>query len=172
MTDRLPPLAAPLAPSFATSFATQPGSAESHWQPQPANGFVEVHVSRHRSKTRTAFESGLQEIAVGGHVREHAHDPHEELILVMAGSGTAVIDGERYAMQPGTTLYLAPNSRHTFLNEGQEPLKFFWVLMPGGLSDFFAAIGRERQAGQPAPAPFSRPVNVDQIEADTVFVKS
>ena len=61
--------------AHSTSFAAQPGNTESHWQPQPANGFVEVHVSRHRTATRTTFESGLQEIAPGGHVREHAHDP-------------------------------------------------------------------------------------------------
>ena len=154
------------------SFAAQPGDTESHWQPQPANGFVEVHVSRHRTATRTSFESGLQEVAPGGYVREHAHDPHEELILVVEGRGSAVIDGERHPMQSGTTLYLAPNSRHTFINEGDGPLRFFWVLMPGGLSDFFSAIGRARTASDPTPAPFPRPDNVEQIEADTVFSKS
>lgn len=154
------------------SFAVQPGAAESHWQPVPANGFVEVHVSRHRTATHTPFESGLQEVAPGGHVREHAHDPHEELILVVEGTGTATIDGETHPMQAGTTLYLAPRSRHRFDNHGDGPLRFFWVLMPGGLSDFFAAIGRERRAGDPVPAPFPRPDDVERIEADTVFVKT
>ena len=154
------------------SFAVQPGAAESHWQPVPANGFVEVHVSRHRVATHTPFESGLQEVAAGGHVREHAHDPHEELILVIEGTGTATIDGEMHPMQPGTTLFLAPGSRHGFVNDGEGPLRFFWVLMPGGLSDFFAGIGRERRPGEPAPAPFPRPDDVDRIEADTVFVKT
>jgi len=43
--------------------------------------------------------------------------------------------------------------------------------MPGGLSDFFKAIGREKHAGEAAPAPFPRPDDVGQIEADTVFKK-
>lgn len=153
------------------SIAVQPGAAESHWQPVPANGFVEVHVSRHRTATRTPFESGLQEVAPGGRVREHAHSPNEELILVIDGTGTAVIDGVRHPMRAGTTLYLAPESRHTFINDGAGPLRFFWVLMPGGLGDFFAAIGRERRAGEPAPQPFARPDDVERIEARTVFVK-
>ena len=153
------------------SFAVQPNTAESYWQPVPASGFVEVHVSKHRTQTQTQFESGVQEVAVDGHVREHAHSEHEELILVSSGAGTAVIEGEDFPMQPGTTLYLAPREKHKFVNTGSEPLRFFWVLMPGGLSDFFKAIGRTRDAGDAAPEPFPRPADVGQIEADTVFAK-
>ncbi len=152
-----------------TAFAVQANEAESYWQPVPANGFVEIHVSRHRHPTHTPFESGIQEVAAGGRVREHAHDPHEELILVISGTGHAIIEGERHPMRAGTTLYLAPNWKHTFVNEGDEPLRFFWVLMPGGLGDFFAGIGQPRRAGEAAPAPFPRPDNVAQIEQQTVF---
>ena len=158
-----------MSTSDPAAFAVQPGEAESYWQPVPANGFVEVHVSRHRNATHTPFESGVQEVAPGGRVREHAHDPHEELILVIEGEGRAVIDGTEHPMRSGTTLYLAPNARHTFLNDGDGPLRFFWVLMPGGLSDFFAAIGRERTAGTAAPSPFPRPDDVASIERQTVF---
>ena len=132
-------------PQQPKAFAVQPNSAEAYWQPVPANGFVEVHVSRHRHATVSGFESGIQEVAPGGHVREHAHDPNEELILVIEGKGTAVIDGERHPMQAGTTLYLAPHHKHQFINEGDGPLRFFWVLMPGGLSDFFSAIGPDER---------------------------
>lgn len=149
--------------------AVQPGSTESYWQPMPANGHVEVHVSRHRHSTMSGFESGLQEVAVGGRVREHAHSPHEELILVIDGQGTAVIDGDSHPMQAGTTLYLAPEHKHTFINDGDTPLRFFWVLMPGGLGDFFASIGRERKPGEAAPEPFPRPEDIAQIERNTVF---
>lgn len=151
------------------SFAVQAGDAESYWQPVPANGYVEVHVSRHRATTASAFESGLQEIAPRSNVREHAHDPHEELILVMEGSGTALIDDEPHPMRPGTTLYVAPRTRHQFINEGAGPLRFFWVLMPGGISDFFAHIGRARASGEPPPTPFPRPADVAEVEARTVF---
>ena len=48
-------------------------------------------------------------------------------------------------MQPGTTLYLSPREKHKFVNQGTEPLRFFWVLMLG-LSDFFKAIGKPRTA--------------------------
>ena len=154
------------------SFAVQPNQAESYWQPVPANGFVEVHVSKHRTQTDTPFESGVQEIAPGCFVREHAHDAHEELIMVMAGDGVAELDGEAVPMTSGTTLYLSSNEKHKFINTGTEPLRFFWVLMPGGLSDFFKAIGKQRRADDLPPAPFPRPEDISQIEADTVFAKS
>jgi quercetin dioxygenase-like cupin family protein len=158
-----------MEPKTPHAFAVQAGSAMSYWQPMPANGHVEVHVSRHHHTTSSPFESGLQEVAVGGRVREHAHHPHEELILVVDGEGTAVIEGEEHPMRAGTTLYLAPDYKHTFINTGEAPLRFFWVLMPGGLSDFFAAVGREKLPGESAPAPFPRPEDVANIEASTVF---
>ena len=155
------------------SFAIQPDAAsESYWQPIPANGFVEVHVSRHRTSTNAAFESGTQTVAPSSFVRAHAHAEHEELILVYEGQGIADIEGEPHPMQPGTTLYLAAQEKHKFTNTGDSPLRFFWVLMPGGLSDFFKAIGQVRHAGDEAPEPFPRPENVAQIEADTVFART
>ena len=44
-----------------------------------------------------------------------------------------------------------------------------WLMMPGGLDDFFEQIGRPRNIGEPDPDPFPRPDNVAEIEARTVF---
>lgn len=151
------------------SLVVQPGEGESYWQPVPANGYVEVHVSERVRPGVSHIESGAQAIAPGGFVREHTHDVHEELIMVYAGQGIALVDGVEHPMQPGTSLYLAPHSKHKFINNGNDELRFFWVLMPGGLSEFFGAIGRPRSPGEPAPAPFPRPENVGQIERNTVF---
>jgi 2,5-dioxopentanoate dehydrogenase len=54
-------------------FVVQPNETESYWQPVPANGFVEVHVSRHRHQTVNPFESGIQEVAPGHHALSGAH---------------------------------------------------------------------------------------------------
>ena len=48
-------------------------------------------------------------------------------------------------------------------------MTFLWLMMPGGLDEFFAAIGRPRTLGEPAPEPFPRPENVAEIERRTVF---
>jgi hypothetical protein len=80
-----------------------------------------------------------------------------------------VVNGVEHPIQPGTTVYVGPWNKHTFINDGDVDLKMMWVLTPGGLEDFFQAIGRPRTAGEPAPEPFPRPENVEEIERQTVF---
>ncbi|MGI9336063.1 MAG: cupin domain-containing protein, partial [Gammaproteobacteria bacterium] len=82
----------------------QPDEGESLWQPLPANGYVELKASCSDGETR--FDSGVQCVAPGGYVREHAHDGHDELIFVYEGAGTAIVDGQEHPMRPGTTLHL------------------------------------------------------------------
>ncbi len=147
----------------------QPGHADSYWQPVPANGFVEVHLSPDLVKMETKFGFGRQSVAPGCYVREHSHDRNEEVIHCVSGHGHAVLDGETHPMQPGTTIFLGRNRMHMFVNDGAEDLVFVWLLLPNGLEDFFAAIGRKRAAGESAPPPFPRPADVLEIERRTVF---
>ncbi len=147
----------------------QPGAAESYWQPVPANGFIEVLFAPHRVGMEHPIGLGTQTVAVGGHVREHAHDRNEEVIYVLRGRGRAVIDGEEHRMTPGSAFFIGRNRRHMFINEGQEEMAFLWLIVPDGLQQFFRLIGRPRAEGEPAPEPFARPENVLEIERQTVF---
>lgn len=150
----------------------QPDEGESFWQPVPANGYAEVRVSHRRYPGLASLATGIQVIAPGCHIREHVHPAQEELLFFFEGRGEAMIDGEHYPLQPGTTVYVGPGHRHAFINTGTSDLKMSWVMLPGGedgLDDFFARIGRSRRPGEPAPEPFARPAEVEGIEADTVF---
>lgn len=147
----------------------QPDAGESFWQPVPANGYAEVKVSRRDSPRIAGLSSGIQVIAPGGHIREHQHGAEEELLFFFEGRGRVVVNGEAHPVSPGTTAFLGRWNRHTIINDGERELKMMWVLMPGGLEDFFAAIGRAREPGAPAPVPFPRPDNVEEIERRTVF---
>ena len=151
------------------SRAVQPDEGESYWQPVPTNGFVELAVAKAVNSNGPGFDVGIQEVAPECSVREHVHDHHEEVIIVLEGDGTATIDGEVHPMHTGTILYLAPGSRHQFINQGNIPLRFCFVLTPGGLKDFFSAVGRPRMPGENAPEPFERPAAVKSIEKRTVF---
>ncbi|WP_137178467.1 cupin domain-containing protein [Roseomonas sp. AR75] len=144
-----------------------PEDAPSYWQPVPANGFVRCILSG--KELGTGFSMGTQTVAPGCMVREHTHDRHEEVIHLTAGHGFARIDGEDIPIASGSTVFLPRNRKHGFVNAGTEPMTFVWFLAPGGLEDFFAAIGRPRDAGQPAPEPFPRPADVAEIERRTVF---
>lgn len=147
-------------------------SARSYWQPVPANGFVSCILSSADVKSDTPFGVGTQTIAPGGcFVRPHDHPHNDELIHFLDGTGRIELDdgAEVHRAAKGTTVFIGKGRRHSFVNDSDQPLTFFWLLMPSGLEPFFEAIGRPRQPGEPAPTPFPRPENVAEIEAKTVF---
>jgi len=146
-----------------------PKDGDSYWQPVPANGFVRTLFNSKALQAKTAFSAGTQTIDPGCYVREHMHDEHEELIYIFEGRGEVELNGTVYQLEPGSSLFLAPKSKHKFTNTGSGPLSFFWILMPGGLDDFFRQIGRPKVKGEPQPEPFDRPDNIAEIEANTVF---
>ncbi len=141
----------------------------SYWQPKPANGYVTIKLTPEDTGSNSA-SMGIQSVAPGGFVREHSHTHQEEIIYVLKGKGTAIIGGVRFTMAPGSAFFLPKVVRHSFVNDGEDELLFTWTIMPGyGLQDFFAAIGKPRQPGNPPPEPFDRPSDVGAIEARLGF---
>jgi quercetin dioxygenase-like cupin family protein len=160
----------PQDPTRGVALVVQPDEGESYWQPVPANGYTEVRVSKRNDPRVTKFSHGIQVIAPGCYVRDHSHAANEELLFFFEGEGKVVIDGvEEHPIRAGTTMFFGPNRRHTFINTGDKPMKMAWIMLPGGLEDFFQGIGRPRTPGEPAPAPFQRPDDVLEIERKTVF---
>jgi quercetin dioxygenase-like cupin family protein len=97
-------------------------------------------------------------------VREHSHGDQVELQICFRGRGHVIVDGQRHPLVPGTACLLGYDVKHEIVNDGPDELVMLWVITPPGLENFFAAIGRPRQAGEPAPAPFARPADVVGIE--------
>lgn len=162
----------PGAQQVPVSGGARAAAGGSYWQPEPANGYVTIHLTPETTLSATAA-MGEQVVAPGGRVREHAHVDQEEIIFVLSGRGTALAEGVSHPMTPGTALFFRKGVRHAFVNDGDDDLHFAWTIMPGhGLHAFFAAIGRPRLPGQPAPAPFPRPADVLQVEAMTGFVSA
>lgn len=152
------------------ALVVQPDEGESFWQPEPANGYAEVRVSRRNDPRIAGFAHGIQVIAPGSYVRDHSHEANDELLFFFEGQGKVVIDGkDEHPIRAGTSMFFGPNRRHTFINTGDKPIKMAWVMMPGGLEDFFQGIGRRRRPGEPAPKPFPRPADALAIERRTVF---
>jgi mannose-6-phosphate isomerase-like protein (cupin superfamily) len=146
-----------------------PGEGESHWQPVPANGHIEVLFAPDRVEMESKFALGTQSVPPGCYIREHSHPANEEVIYVLSGNGRAVLDGESVAMRPDCAIYLGKSRRHMFINEGTEDLRLLWLLLPNGLENFFRAVGRPRGVDEPTPEPFARPADVQEIERRTVF---
>ena len=142
----------------------QPGTGPSYWQPVPANG----HADPALFPASTGFDGlslGFQSVAPGGRIREHSHGEQVELQVCFRGRGRVVVDGATHPLVPGTACFLGYDVRHELINESaQDDLVMLWVITPPGLETFFEAIGRPREAGAPAPAPFERPTDVIAIE--------
>ena len=142
----------------------QPGEEESHWQPVPANGQISITISPDKVAMEFPFGLGTQTLPPGGYVREHAHVRQEEAFFFLSGQGKAVIDGVEHRCRPGTTVFLGAHVWHMFVNDGEEPMHWMWMLIPNGLESFFRAIGRPRIAGEVDPTPYPRPTDILDIE--------
>ncbi len=142
----------------------QPGDGPSYWQPVPANG----HADPKLYPGNTGFDAlsmGYQTIAPASRVREHSHGDQVELQICFRGSGRVMVDGVAHKLTPGTACLLGYDVKHEIINDSAaDDLVMLWVIAPPGLEDFFKAIGRPRSAGEPAPAPFSRPADVVAVE--------
>lgn len=151
------------------AFVVQPDEGQSYWQPVPANGYAEVLVSKRDDPSIGDLSAGIQVIAPDSYIREHQHGTEQELLFFFEGTGKVLVNGEEHPVRPGTMVYAGRQNSHKIINDTDTDLKMMWVLAPGGLEDFFEAIGRPRAAGEAAPEPFARPENVAEIEAATVF---
>jgi len=111
-----------------------------------------------------ALSMGYQTIAPRSRVREHSHGDQIELQICFRGRGRVVVDGVSHPLVPGTACFLGYEVKHEIINESDDELVMLWLVSPGGLENFFKAIGRPRMPGEPAPTPFARPANGVEIE--------
>lgn len=146
-----------------------PGRGEQHWQPEPANGWIEVLTSPRMQGAPTSFSSGLQELPSLGKIREHAHPAQTEMFWILMGEGLGLFDGVVHAITAGTFMIAPPHVRHGFINDGNAPFRFLWMLTPPGLEDFFIGIGKPKRPGEPDPTPYPRPDFTGAVELATVF---
>lgn len=68
------------------------------------------------------MEVWMQTIAPGAETPMHRHDC-EEVIVVLAGSGTCEINGETRTFGAGSTIMVPPNAVHRIANTGREDLQ-------------------------------------------------
>lgn len=139
-----------------------PEDGESYWQPEPANGYVTIKVSPFSCESNS-LAAGFQVIDPGGHIRAHGHARNEEILFVWEGTGCAVVDGREYAVEPGSMVYVGRMVRHSIVNKGTTQLKVLWIILPPGLEELMARIGKPRKPGEPRPENLARPPNAQDI---------
>jgi quercetin dioxygenase-like cupin family protein len=75
------------------------------------------------------LHSGLVTLAPGESVGEHSTEYHEELIIVLSGTGYLEAEGiMRTEIGAGIFAYNPPNTKHNVTNTGSEPLRYIYVV--------------------------------------------
>ena len=88
---------------------------------------IETLIERREEAALTAYRV---HIAPGARTAVSYHRVAEELYYVLAGSGTAVLDGEPRAIQAGDFLRLPPGTTHGFVTAA-ESLQLLNIHSPG-----------------------------------------
>jgi mannose-6-phosphate isomerase-like protein (cupin superfamily) len=60
----------------------------------------------------------------------HSHDHQEEVFYCISGEGEILVDGERVAIEPGTTVYVPPKKMHQVINNTDKVLKVLSTVSP------------------------------------------
>jgi len=82
-----------------------------------------------KGRTMAPFTAVLAcELAPGGSVGKHLQQGADEIVVITEGEGTARVDGEPQALEPGTVVWL-PLGKHLALENGSQdaPLRYLIV---------------------------------------------
>ncbi|MDW8309610.1 MAG: cupin domain-containing protein, partial [Verrucomicrobiales bacterium] len=86
-------------------------------------GLNEILVLVDRSETRLT-EVGLNTWRKGLEGPPHSHEAKEQIFYVTAGSGVVVVGNARYAVRPGSLVYVPPRVIHQTIVTGEDPLTY------------------------------------------------
>ena len=100
--------------------------------------------------TRSAHLSmGNQDIPPGVGIPVHVHDREEEILFFHEGSGELEVDGEKFPITPGMSVFFPLNVPHGLRNTGKVPLKLLWIFSPPGYENIFREMaGSEMDHGE------------------------
>ncbi|MBW3564068.1 MAG: cupin domain-containing protein [Acidobacteria bacterium] len=91
---------------------------------------------------------GTAEITHGSNFGVHKDE--DEIVFIHSGKGNVVLGDKTIAAAPGTIMYVPRGVRHGFVNTGEAPFTFFWVVAPPGLADRFLEAGTASLTDCPA----------------------
>ena len=67
-------------------------------------------------------------LPVGGSIGEHTHETNSEIIYILEGKGTVLMDGEYEDVEAGVCHYCPKGHTHSLMNNSDAPLTFFAVV--------------------------------------------
>ena len=79
---------------------------------------------------------GTQQVMQGTGIPVHRHLHMEEVLYVLEGSGSFLLNDVPHPFEKGATIFIPRNAWHGFQNPDHE-LLLLWMVSPPGLEDFF-----------------------------------
>lgn len=96
--------------------------------PAPYHRHIRVMLAPDRRDTpEITFSQVL--LYPGSRTEAHAHD-RPELIVVIAGKGLSLIDGQKIRIEPEMALWILANEIHQIVNDTDETLNLLTVFTP------------------------------------------
>ncbi len=95
----------------------------------------------HDALSLTGAEVSVNELPAGASVPfVHAHKQNEEIYGILAGSGCAVLDGEKVALHAGDWLRIAPAVKRQFFATKEEGIRYICIqVKENSLEEYTAA---------------------------------
>lgn len=90
------------------------------------NGRIVGLLASAATSTAAHFAIGVSALPAGATTPEHSHAA-EELAIIMSGTGTIHIDGERVSVEAGDVVLTPPESVHRTEADADSPLTVFWI---------------------------------------------
>jgi quercetin dioxygenase-like cupin family protein len=79
----------------------------------PLGGGKVTIIAEPRSIASKDLSASLLELPSGAKVPEHVHDKETEMLYVLAGSGTMIVDGVELAVTPTSVIQVPPATKHS-----------------------------------------------------------
>ena len=80
--------------------------------------------------TGTKSQLVVMSIPPGGDIGTETHIYTEQTLFFLSGTGTAILNDERFPVGPGDVFVITPGTKHEFINTGTEDLKIYTVYTP------------------------------------------
>lgn len=144
-------------PPSATPLVVPPGSVK------PLRAFgdtIRVLLSGEQTGGRFAMLEESTDPGMGP--PPHVHHKEDEWFYPLEGSAEFFLDGEWFAAEAGSAVYLPKGSVHTFRNAGDGPLRQLIHVSPSGFEVFFQRCAEVFAEASEAPPDMGRIMAIAQ----------
>lgn len=74
------------------------------------------------------MKAGKVRLGPGEEIGEHLTKDREEIIIVLKGTASLIMDGKSIEVQEGETQFIEEGKKHNVMNSGKEDLEYVYVV--------------------------------------------